>query len=100
VHPVFAGELRLSNIEPARSYTLSGRGKGGLLGLAQGSAEITLEDAPGGTILAFAAAGHADSGIMRLGRALIGNSAQKIIDGFFASIGAQMGAIVTAAPAT
>ena len=42
--------------------------------------------------------GHADGGIMRLGRALIANSAQKIIDGFFAAIGAQMGANVTALP--
>lgn len=99
VHPVFAGELRLSNIREAESYTLSGRGKGGLLGLAHGSADITLADAEGGTILAFLAAGQADGGIMRLGRALIGNSAQKVIDGFFAAIGEQMGAIVTAIPA-
>jgi len=98
VHPVFAGELELSNIHPASSYTLSGRGRGGVLGLAHGGADITLTDAPGGTILSFEAVGKADGGIMRLGRALIGNSAQKVIDGFFASIGAEMGAIVTALP--
>ena len=39
------------------------------------------------------------SGLVRLGRAIIGNSAQKVIDGFFASIGTQMGAIVTPVPA-
>ncbi len=38
---------------------------------------------PADTILAFAAVGKADGGIMRLGKALIGNSAQKVIDGFF-----------------
>lgn len=96
VHPRFSGELVLSDVHPAERYTLSGHGKGGLLGLAHGSAEITLADAPGGTILSFRAVGKADQGIMRLGRALIGNSAQKIIDGFFESIGREMTVNVTA----
>jgi uncharacterized protein len=99
VHPTFDGMLTLSNIIPAESYTLSGRGKGGLLGMAQASADIRLVDAPdGGTILTFEAVGKADGGIMRLGKALIGNSAQKVIDGFFDAIGKQMPAIVTALP--
>ena len=98
VHPRFAGELRLSDIDPARSYTLSGRGKGGLLGMAQASASIALEDEGRGTILSFAAAGRADGGIMRLGRALIGNSAQKLIDGFFDAIGQEMAVEVTPLP--
>lgn len=98
VHPVFAGDLALSNVVPARSYTLSGRGRGGVLGLAQGAADIRLEDAPEGTLLSFAADGKADGGIMRLGKALIGKSAQRVIDGFFESIGREMGAVVTALP--
>ena len=40
--------------------------------------------------------GKADGGIMRLGRTLIGKSAQRVIDGFFESIGREMGANVTA----
>lgn len=98
VHPVFTGELELSNVLPAERYTLAGRGKGPL-GLAQGAADITLADAEDGTILSFIAAGKADGGIMRLGRALIGRSAQKVIDGFFESIGRQMGATVSPLPA-
>ena len=97
VHPAFSGQLALSNVRPAESYTLSGRGKG-MIGLAQASADISLIDAPDGTILTFGAVGSADGGIMRLGRALIGNLAQKLIDGFFESIGREMGAIVTALP--
>lgn len=96
VHPTFAGELELSSVLPAHRYTLSGRGKGGVLGMAQASADIALEDASGGTTLTFEAAGKADGGIMRLGRQLIGNSAQKVIDGFFESIGREMGVAVTA----
>ena len=99
VHPTFTGDLVLSNVHPAESYVLTGRGRGGLLGLAHGAARIRLEDDPrDGTLLSFAAEGQADGGIMRLGRALIGKSAQRVIDGFFESIGHQMGAIVTALP--
>ena len=98
LHPTFEGELSLSNIVPAESYTLAGRGKGGMLGLAHASADITLTDVPEGTILSFEAVGKADGGIMRLGKAMIGNSAQKVIDGFFDAIGKQMPAAVTALP--
>ena len=96
IHPTFAGELALSNVLPAQSYTLTGRGKGGMLGMAQAAADITLADDPGGTILTFDAVGKADGGIMRLGKTLIGNSAQKMIDGFFEAIGREMGVSVTA----
>jgi carbon monoxide dehydrogenase subunit G len=99
LHVTFAGELTLSEVSAAERYTLSGRGKGGVLGLARASADITLDDATEGTILTFAAAGEADTGIMRLGRALVGNSAQKIIDGFFTAIGGEMGVTVAPLPA-
>lgn len=98
IHPLFNGELELSDVHPAEHYTLTGRGKGGLLGLAHGAADISLADDPRGTILSFEAKGKADGGIMRLGKALIGNSAQKVIDGFFVRIGEQMGVPVVALP--
>lgn len=88
--PVFAGELELSRIVPAESYMLSGRGKGGVMGLAHGAAEITLQDAAAGTLLAFTAQGGASGQIMKLGRKLVGNSAQKVIDHFFERIGGAM----------
>lgn len=90
----FTGELALSNVVPAESYTLSGHGNG-VLGLAQGAADITLADAEGGTELQFSAAGGADSGIMALGRRLLGKSAQRVIDHFFARFGDTFGAAVT-----
>ena len=48
--PRFSGELTLSDVDEAQKYTLSGRGRGGVLGLAHGSADIELADykiAPG-----------------------------------------------------
>lgn len=98
VHPVFKGDLLLSAIVPAERYTLSGKGKGGLLGLAEGSAEIVLADAGEHTLLVFGAEGGASGQIMKLGKAIIGNSAQKVIDGFFERFGAAMGAEVTPLP--
>jgi carbon monoxide dehydrogenase subunit G len=99
VHPVFKGDLALSGIVPAERYTLSGKGRGGLLGLAEGSADIILSDAGTETLLVFAAKGGASGQIMRLGKAIIGNSAQKVIDGFFERFGEAMGAEVTPLPA-
>ena len=95
VQPVFTGDLELRNVVPAESYTLAGRGRGGLLGMAEAAADITLSDAGQGTELLFRASGGADGGIMKLGRAVIGNSAQRIIDGFFERFGQAMGATVT-----
>lgn len=96
--PVFSGDLALTAIQPAESYTLSGKGRGGLLGLAEGSADITLGDDGPGTILAFTAAGGASGQIMKLGKALLGNSAQKVIDGFFARFAEAMGASIEPLP--
>jgi carbon monoxide dehydrogenase subunit G len=93
--PVFKGELALSNVVPAQSYTLSGKGKGGLLGLADGAADITLADDGEATLLAFAAQGGASGQIMKLGKAIVGNSAQKIIDGFFERFAQAMGVEIT-----
>lgn len=95
MQPVFTGDLELRNIVPAQSYTLAGKGRGGLLGKAEAAADITLSDDEGGTRLVFAANGGADGGIMKLGKSLIGKSAQKVIDGFFESFGEAMGAEVT-----
>ena len=95
VHPVFKGDLSLSDVVPAERYTLSGKGRGGLLGLAEGSAEIILTDGGEQTLLVFSAKGGASGQIMKLGKAIIGNSAQKVIDGFFERFGDAMGAAVT-----
>ena len=98
VHPVFKGDLALSDMVPAERYTLSGKGRGGLLGLAEGSADIVLSDLDDDTLLVFTAKGGASGQIMKLGKAIIGNSAQKVIDGFFERFGDAMGAQVTPMP--
>ena len=96
--PVFKGGLNLSNIVVAERYTLTGKGKGGLLGLAEGSADINLRDSGSQTELLFTATGGASGQLMRLGKAIIGNSAQLVIDGFFTRFGTTLGAEVTPLP--
>ncbi len=81
--PTFVGGLEMSDVVPAETYTLSGRGKGGLLGLAHGAADITLSDDGDLCILHFTAEAGASNTIMKLGKALIGGAAQHVIDGFF-----------------
>ncbi|WP_164730620.1 CoxG family protein [Pelagibacterium montanilacus] len=92
--PVFTGELVLKDVDPARHYTLLGRGRGGLLGAASASARIALSDRGADTILEFSADGGASGPIMKLGRTLVGASAQGVIDGFFERFGDAMGARV------
>jgi carbon monoxide dehydrogenase subunit G len=94
VSPTFHGDLALTDVVPAETYTLSGRGRG-LLGKAEGAARIHLADAGAHTELTFTATGGADNKIMSLGKALIGKSAQKVIDHFFETFGGTFGAEVT-----
>ncbi len=96
--PTLGGDLSLVVTEPARSYRLAGRGRGGLLGLAEGAADITLADDGDATLLEFIAEGGASGKIMSLGKKLIGNSAQKVIDGFFERFAVAMDADLTVLP--
>jgi uncharacterized protein len=77
------GVLEMSDVVPAETYTLSGHGKGGLLGKAHGSADVILSDDGDNCILSFTAHAGASNAIMKLGKALIGGAAQYVIDGFF-----------------
>lgn len=122
-HPKFGGELELTDIDPAIAYTLNGKGRGGILGLAHGAARITLGDfdlsnlpvdldhldGAGqvgepwpryglGTVLHFNAEGGASGQIMALGKSLVGKSAQRIIDRFFVAFATAMDTSVRAMP--
>lgn len=83
----FLGDLRLSNLDPPRSYTIAGEGKGGLAGFAKGSADVSLkEDGPSVTMLSYSA--HADVGgrIAQLGNRLIDSIARRVARSFFSKL--------------
>ncbi|MCF6344440.1 MAG: carbon monoxide dehydrogenase subunit G [Devosiaceae bacterium] len=92
INPKFAGGLELKNVTAAQKYTLLGYGKGSILGHAHGEADIELSDFEGGTILSFNAKGGGSNALMKLGKKIIGKSAQKIIDRFFERFAKAMGA--------
>jgi len=94
--PKFVGDLSLSNVDPARSYTLSGQGRGGLLGLAKGFADIELGDHSEGSTLLFEAYGEVSGSIEKIGSKLVSGTAQGVIDRFFEHFAEQFGA--TAVP--
>ena len=64
--------------------------------VGRAGAHSVIADRPDGTELNFSADGSASGQLMRLGRGLIGNSAQKVIDGFFERFAAAMGTGITA----
>ena len=46
VKATFNGNVKLSDIEPARGYRITGEGSGGMAGFAKGGASVRLEDIP------------------------------------------------------
>ncbi|WP_249762069.1 CoxG family protein [Falsihalocynthiibacter arcticus] len=51
----FKGDVELSDIDPGKSCTLSGKGSGGIAGFAKGAARMTLTPEGGGTVLDYTA---------------------------------------------
>ena len=63
----FAGTISLSDIDPARSVTLTGRGRGGVAGLAEGRARIQFSDHPAGCEIAWDLGALVEGRISRFG---------------------------------
>jgi len=82
----FHGQLVLSNLNPPVSYTISGRGKGSLSGLATGQTDVRLDDEDGQTRLSYVMHGQADGKLAQLGSKLLAGVARKIADRFFANV--------------
>ena len=78
----FAGTIDLADVVPARSVTLTGRGKGGVAGLAEGRARIRLSDRPDGTEIAWDLGALLDGRVARLGQKPIG-AAVAMMTGMF-----------------
>jgi carbon monoxide dehydrogenase subunit G len=86
----FEGAVQLSNLNPPYSYTISGEGKGGLVGFAKGGADVSLaEDGPNATILSYTVKADVGGKIAQLGSRLIDSTAKKLAEQFFSSFGAK-----------
>jgi carbon monoxide dehydrogenase subunit G len=91
------GRITLSDIDAPNSYTIRGEGGGGV-GMARGSASVTLVDQGGATRLRYAVAAEVSGKLAQIGSRLIDGAARKMADDFFARFAA-IAAEGTAAPA-
>ncbi len=89
VKALFKGNVTLSDIEPARGYTITGEGSGGIAGFAKGGAIVKLDDIPGGTRLTYNAKADVGGKIAQLGSRLIDGVAKKMADDFFGAFSAR-----------
>ena len=85
VKATFKGSVKLTDLAPPESYTITGEGQGGVAGWAKGGAKVRLEDMDGGTKLVYDVEANVGGKIAQLGGRLINGVAKKYADEFFAN---------------
>lgn len=88
IKATFMTLLELSNIRPAKSYTLTGRSQGGLAGFGEGVADVCLLATAQGTTLRYAARLSASGRVAQLGSRLLSSTTQRMTEKFFAAFAA------------
>ena len=86
----FQGEVKLSNIKPEKSYTLSSKAKGSGA-FVEGTAHVELEDAGKETNLKYAAEVKVGGALAALGGRLMEAAAHKNIADTFANLAKEFG---------
>lgn len=79
----FKGKVALSDLDPPRSYTITGRGQGGAAGFAKGAATITLTPEDQATRLRYVAEVEVGGKLAAVGGRLIQSVARKNAEDFF-----------------
>ena len=79
----FAGVVHLSNLNPPESYRISGEGKGGVAGFANGGADVRLDEVPEGTKLSYNVDAQVGGKLASLGSRLIDSTARSLAGQFF-----------------
>src|SRR5260221_623468 len=93
----FTGTVNLSDLNPPNSYRISGEGKG-IAGLANGGADVRLENADGGgTRLSYDVDAQVGGKLAMLGSRLIDSTARALATQFFDKFARLVGAMKTEA---
>ena len=79
----FKGKVKLSNLNPPESYTLSGEGSGGAAGFAKGEAQVLLVADGVNTILRYTVKASIGGKLAQIGQRLVDGAAKKMADEFF-----------------
>lgn len=96
----FSGKVKLSDLDPPKSYRISGSGNGGFAGSATGGANVRLEAVPEGTILSYAVDSQVTGKLASMGARLIEPVSRKLAGQFFEKFAAVAGKMKAEAPAT
>ncbi|MEM7294714.1 MAG: carbon monoxide dehydrogenase subunit G, partial [Pseudomonadota bacterium] len=79
----FKAKVALTNVEPPKSYTLVGEGKGGAAGFGKGSADVSLSEVADGTLLRYVAKVNVGGKLAQIGAKMISSTTRKLSDQFF-----------------
>ncbi|HEY2189655.1 MAG TPA: carbon monoxide dehydrogenase subunit G [Caldimonas sp.] len=86
----FKGNLKLTNVDPPKGYTINFDGQGGVAGFGKGSADVALTPSGEATRLAYDARATVGGKMAQIGSRLIDATAGKITEDFFAAFEAQL----------
>lgn len=96
----FSAKVKLENLNPPASYTISGEGNGGAMGFAKGGADVALEEvSPTETILRYSVKAQVGGKMAQLGARLIDSTAKQMADQFFDRFAAALAPKLADAPA-
>ena len=98
VRATFGGKVKLSDLDPPQSYTISGEGNGGVAGFAKGGAKVNLAEDGAATLLTYTVEAQVGGKLAQVGSRLIDGVARKMANDFFGHFAAVM-APEQAAPA-
>ncbi len=83
----FVGTVRFMNVDEPNSFTLAGKGEGGVAGFAEGLANVVLrESESGGTIMGYEVRTTVGGKLAQLGGRLIDGVAKRYADAFFVTL--------------
>lgn len=84
----FEGKVTLSDIDPPKSYKLSGEGSGGAAGFAKADIKVSLDSIEHGvTLLRYSVHANVGGKLAQLGSRMIDAAAKKSADDFFEQFG-------------
>ena len=87
----FKGNLKLTNVDAPRGYTINFDGQGGVAGFGRGSADVSLAPiSDQATRLAYSARATVGGKMAQIGSRLIDATAAKITEDFFKAFEAQL----------
>jgi carbon monoxide dehydrogenase subunit G len=90
VSATFQAQLKLSELQPPASYTLTANAKGGAAGFGKGSARVSLDEDGDATLLRYTVNANVGGKLAQVGSRLIDAAARKMADDFFAAFGREI----------